>query len=89
MDFIKYNNAAVIILAVILLLGGGALAAGPEAIGQKQTSVQGVDNTALLAADLDNFNMDFKVENILADEKYYYATYSFLDIKPISRTLTA
>ena len=78
--FIKYNNATVIILAVILILGGGALAAGPEAIGQKQTSVQGVDNTALLAADPENFNMDFKIENIEQDGEYYYVTYSYLDL---------
>jgi len=78
--FIKYNNATVIILAIVLILGGGALAAGPEAIGQKQTSVAGVDNTALLAADLDKFNMDFKIENVQQDEKYYYVTYSFLDL---------
>jgi len=78
--FIKYNNATVIILAVILILGGGALAAGPEAIGEKQTRVEGLDNSLLLAADLDNFSMDFKIENIQADEKYYYATYSYLDL---------
>lgn len=78
--FLKYNNAAVIILAVILVLGGAAFAAGPEAIGQKQTSVQGLDNTALLAADLDKFSLDFKIENIEQDEKYYYATYSYLDL---------
>ncbi len=80
LHFIKYNNATIIILAVILILGGGALAAGPENIGQKQTSVQGVDNTALLAADLENFSMDFKIENIQQDENYYYVTYSFLDL---------
>jgi hypothetical protein len=78
--FIKYNNATIIILAIVLILGGGALAAGPENIGQKQTSIEGVDNTALLAADLSSFNMDFKIENIEQDEKYYYVTYSFLDL---------
>jgi len=80
LHFIKYNNATVIILAVILILGGGALAAGPEAIGQRQTSVQGVDNAALLAADPENFNMDFKIENIEQDGEYYYVTYSYLDL---------
>jgi len=78
--FIKYNNATVIILAIILILGGSALAAGPETIGQKQTSVQGIDNTLLLAADLDNFNMDFKIEKIEQDEQYYYVIYSYLDL---------
>ncbi len=83
LHFIKYNNATVIILAIVLMLGGGALAAGPEAIGQRETSVTGLDNTALLAADLTNFSMDFKIENIQADEKYYYVTYSFMDLAVI------
>lgn len=80
LHFVKYNNATIIILAIVLILGGGALAAGPENIGQKQTSIEGIDNTALLSADLNAFNMDFKIENIEQDEKYYYVTYSFLDL---------
>lgn len=78
--FIKYNNATVIILALILILGGGALAAGPEAVGQRQVSVENVDNSLLIAADLGNFNMDFKIERVEEDENYYYATYSYLDL---------
>ncbi|MDO8592248.1 MAG: hypothetical protein Q7R92_00575 [bacterium] len=83
-NFIKYNNAAVIILALILILGGGALAAGPEAIGQKQTSLQGADNSLLLAADLDKLNMDFKIEKIEEDSGYYYVNYSYLDLAVIN-----
>lgn len=86
LHFIKYNNATVIILAVILILGGAAFAAGSEAIGQKQISVQGIDNTALLAADLDKFSMDFKIEKIEQDEQYYYATYSYLDLVVLDKT---
>lgn len=81
--FIKYNNATIIILAIVLILGGGALAAGPENIGQKQTSIEGVDNAVLLAVDLDNYNMDFQITNIAQDEKYYYVSYSYLDIAPV------
>ena len=80
LHFIKYNNAAIIILAVVLILGGVAAAAGPEAIGQKQISVQGIDNTALLSVDLETFNLDFNIEKIEQDEKYYYVTYGFLDL---------
>jgi len=79
-NFLKYNNATIIILAIVLIVGGGALAAGPENIGQKQTSIQGIDNTLLLSIDLAAFNMDFKIETIEQDEKYYYVTYSYLDI---------
>src|SRR3989338_656483 len=78
--FIKYNNAAIIILALVLILSGVALAAGPEAIGEKQTRLEGVDNALLLATELESFNMDFKITNLQADDKYYYVSYSFLDI---------
>lgn len=83
-DFIKYNNATVIILALVLILGSAALAAGPEAIGQKQTSLQGADNSLLLAADLDNLSLDFKIDKIEQDDSFYYATYSYLDMTVIN-----
>ncbi|MFA4833517.1 MAG: hypothetical protein WC619_01555 [Patescibacteria group bacterium] len=80
--FIKYNNAVVLIIALVLVLGTSALAsdAGQAAIGQKQTTVEGVDNTLLLAANLDNFDMDYKVEKIEEDEGMYYVTYTYLDL---------
>lgn len=79
--FLKYNNATILILAVILIAGTGVFASEPgrEAIGKKTTSVQGTDNTLLISADLDNLNMDFKIEKIEEDNKYYYVTYSFID----------
>ena len=83
--FLKYNNATIIILGVILILGGGVFAAGPEAIGEKQTSIQGFDNTALLAADFNNFNMDFKIEKIEQDGQYYFVTYSYLDLNAVNQ----
>ncbi|MEA3463706.1 MAG: thrombospondin type 3 repeat-containing protein [Patescibacteria group bacterium] len=80
--FIKYHNAAVIILAAALIMGASVFASetGRDAIGKKQTSRQGIDNTLLLSADLDNMNMDFKIENITQDAKMYYITYTFLDL---------
>ena len=82
-NFIKYNNATVLILAFVFLLGSGVFAqteAGREIIGQKEIKVEGVDNILLLAADLDNINMDFNIEKIEADEKYYFITYTYLDL---------
>ncbi len=81
--FIKYNNITVLVLFVVLLLGTGAFAqteVGQKVIGQRQTKVEGVDNTLLLEADLDNFDMDFKIEKIEKDDKYYYITYTYLDL---------
>jgi len=80
--FIKYNNAVVLIVALVLILGTSALAsdAGQAAIGQRQTTVEGVDNALLLAADLDNFDMEYKIEKIEEDEAMYYVTYTYLDL---------
>lgn len=82
-DFIKYNNAAVLILAFIFIASTGVFAqteAGQEFIGQKSIRMEGVDNTLLLAADLDDFDMDIKLERIEEDDGYYYATYTYLDL---------
>ncbi|MBU1991753.1 hypothetical protein KKC67_01915 [Patescibacteria group bacterium] len=80
--FIKYNNFAIVILVITIIIGGSVFAAEPaqQVLGQKQTRIEGVDNTALLSADLSNFNMDFKISKIEKDEKFYYVTYTFLDL---------
>ncbi|MFA6393809.1 MAG: hypothetical protein WCW25_02980 [Patescibacteria group bacterium] len=83
-DFIKYNNAAIIIFSVVFIFGAGVFAAEPDAIGQKQTRVEGIDNTLLLAVDLENHDFGFKIEKIESDEKYYYATFTYLDISVIN-----
>lgn len=82
-NFIKYNNLAVFIILAFFVFGGGVFAqteAGQELVGKQVTSVQGVDNTLLLAVDLDKLDMDFKVEKIEQDDRYYYVTYTFLDL---------
>ncbi len=82
-NFVKYNNATVLILAFIFIAGSGVFAqteAGQEIIGQKETRIEGIDNTLLLAADLDNMNMDFNIEKIEADDKYYFIIYTYLDL---------
>jgi len=80
--FIKYNNAAVLIIAFVFIIGASALASEPgrEAIGSQTTAIEGVDNTLLLAADLEKFDMEFKVEKIEEDEEMYYVTYTYLDL---------
>jgi hypothetical protein len=82
LDFIKYNNATLLIVLIVFVLGTSVFASetGREALGQKQTTTQGVDNTLLLSSDLDKMNMDFKVENVTDDADYYYVTYTFLDL---------
>ncbi len=85
--FLKYNNATVLILAVFLLASSGVFAqteAGQEFIGEEKTSITGIDNTLLLAVDLDAFDMDFRIEKVEQDEKYYYITYTCLDLVVVS-----
>ena len=82
--FIKYNNLTVFVVLGVFLLSSGVFAqteAGQNVIGSKQTSIEGIDNTLLLEADLDNLPMDFKIEKIEKDEKYYYITYTFINLE--------
>ncbi len=79
-------------LAAVFLLGSGVLAATPAGkavIGQKQIEIKGTDNTLLFEADLDNLDMNFKIEKIeqdppapegAMDKGYYYVTYTYLDL---------
>jgi len=86
-EFIKYNNATIIIVVIIFVFGGGVFASetGREALGQRETNIEGTDNTVLLAADLDNFDMDFRIEKIEEDEDYYYVTYTFIDLLEVNQ----
>lgn len=82
-NFLKYNNLTILIILAIFIASGGVWAATPagrEAIGAKQTQIQGVDNSLLLAADLENFQMDFKISQIDQDEEFYYINYTYLDL---------
>jgi hypothetical protein len=82
-NFIQYNNLTVLIVVVVFLAGAGVFAqtpTGQDLIGAQQTEVKGVDNTLLLEADLEKFTMDFKIEKIEEDAKYYYVTYTYLDL---------
>ena len=81
--FIKYNNATVLILALIFVAGSGVFAqteTGQEFIGEQEITIEGSDNTLLLEADLDNFDMDYKIERVEEDDLYYYITYTYIDL---------
>ena len=84
-SFIKYNNATILILAIIFVVGGSVFASetGREAIGGSTTHIEGIDNAALLSIDLDSFDMDFMIESIEEDDKYYYVTYSYMDLESV------
>lgn len=82
-NFIKYNNLTVLIVLAVFLLSTGVFAqteTGQAVIGEKQTTIQGFDSALLNEADLDSFDMDYKIEKIEQDDKYYYVTYTYLDL---------
>lgn len=81
LDFIKYHNGFVLGLVLALFGGAAIFAASPEAreavLGKEIVSQTGVDNGALLAADLGNFDFQMKIENVGEDDGNYYVDYSF------------
>jgi hypothetical protein len=83
-DFVKYNNAFVIGLVLVLFGGGVIFAASPDArravVGREVVTVQGIDNTRIINADLDNFDFQIKIDNVTEDATNYYVDYSFRTI---------
>ncbi len=84
--FIKYHNAFTIGLALVLLATAGAFASEDVrnvVIGEEIITEQGIDNSAILAADLENFDFAMQIMNVLEDAENYYVdwTYRTLAIK--------
>lgn len=77
--FIKYNNATVFVVLFIFIFGSGVFAAESGVLGEKQIKTEGIDNTLLLSADFNNFDMDFKVGEIKEDDENYYVAYTYID----------
>ena len=87
-NFVKYNNLMVLILLGFFLIGSSVFAAtdtGQQVIGTKQVSYEGIDNTLLLEADLTKLAMDFKISSIKEDDKFYYVTYTFINLEPVNK----
>ncbi|HOI97229.1 MAG TPA: hypothetical protein PLA19_01870 [Candidatus Pacearchaeota archaeon] len=81
LDFAKYHNGFVIGLMLVFSGGAAIFAADPGAreavLGKEIVSQTGVDNAAILAADLDNFDFEIKINEVAEDENNYYVDYSF------------
>lgn len=81
LDFVKYHNGFVIGLVLALFGGAVIFAASPEArkavVGDKITAEQGVDNSRIINADLENFDFAMKIDNVTEDQNNYYIDYSF------------
>jgi len=79
--FAKYHNGFVVGLMLAFFGGAAIFAASPatrEAVlGKEIISQTGVDNAAILAADLDDFDFEIKINEVAEDENNYYVDYSF------------
>ncbi len=84
LDFVKYHNGFVIGLVLVLFGGGAIFAASPDArsavLGKEIVTEQGIDNSRIINADLENFDFQMKIDNVTEDEANYYVDYSFRTI---------
>ena len=97
-EFVKYHNAFTIGLILVFIFGVSVLASDTvrqATIGKAVVEHQGIDNTALLTADLDNFDFNVKITNVTEDAENYYVNYTYrtLDIvdnvwQPVTRNET-
>jgi len=79
-NFIKYHNLFTIILGLVFIATAGAFAnegVRNTVIGEEIVTEIGVDNSQLLSADLENFDINLKINNVLEDEENYYIDYTF------------
>lgn len=78
--FIKYHNAFTIGLVLVVVISGSAMASEGvrnAVIGGETIERQGIDNTIILSADIDNFDFQMRIEGVTEDEKDYYVAYSY------------
>lgn len=79
-NFIKYHNAFTIGLVLTLIVGGAALAnedVRDTIIGEEIITEQGIDNSQVLAIDLDNFDFAMQITDVLEDAENYYVDYIY------------
>src|SRR3989338_3275464 len=81
--FLQYNNAIPIALFIMFGGTGAVFAASPgarEAIISSEETVQSVDNTYIVGANLNNYNFGLRIADVREDEEMYYITYSYSTI---------
>ena len=78
--FIKYNNAFTIIFALVLFSTAGAFAnekVRDTVIGQTIIIKKGTDNTQIISANLDDFDMGLKINSVKEDAQFYYVNFDY------------
>lgn len=87
LNFIKHNNA-VPLIAMFLFMGTTATYAATspvvkDSILSTSQSVRSVDNTYLVAVNLDKFNAKMRVTQVIEDDNSYYITYAYTTIEAV------
>lgn len=95
-NFLKYNNTVPIILGILFLSTSGALAASPEvrdSVLSSKQSVKSVDNSFLLAVNVESFPFSATVTGVKQDGDSYYVSYTLHTIdlvdsvwRPVDKT---
>lgn len=83
LHFVKYNNAFPIALSLILLGTSVSFAASEdlrETIVDSQDVVRSVDNNFIISVDLDNFDFDLQITDVVEDDNGYNVSYSYQTI---------
>ncbi len=84
LHFATYNNAFVLILLALMSGAGVAFAASPEVrlgILSSSSTVQSVDNSFLLTANLDSFDLGLKIKTVTEDADTYYVAYTYTTLE--------
>lgn len=79
-NFIKYNNAFTIIFALVLFSTGATFAnekVRDTVVGQTIITKKGIDNTQIISANLDNFNMGLRIKSVKEDGEFYYVSFDY------------
>lgn len=82
-EFVTYNNAIPIALGILFLGSGAAFAASPaaqDAVYAVHSTVQSVDNTRIVSADLDTYPFTVQVTGVTEDETSFYVEYTLQTI---------
>lgn len=84
LNFLAYNNAVPIALGIVFLGAGGALAASPavqQSVYNVSQTVQSIDNTRIVNADIDVLPFTLQVAGVTEDSDNYYLAYTLSTIR--------
>lgn len=80
-NFIKYSNVFTVVAIVVFVAIATAVASNENikknVLGEKIVTESGIDNSVILAADLENFDLEMKILDVREDEDNYYLDYQF------------